>query len=155
MTISARSPPAGGGVGGRADGGGPGGGTRRPGRGHRGRGRVQPQGRGVAAGLLLGVLQAQARAEPLDEVFHSVCDHDDPHCTWPALAGLVAVSPLAMSLRVSRAESRTSVTPRLLDTAARLEGHVVWVLGNLATRVVTLLPCCSSRGYLSNMFTFM
>ena len=137
MTISARLPPAGGGVGGRADGGGPGGGTRRPGRGHRGRGRVQPQGRGVAAGLLLGVLQAQARAEPLDEVFHSVCDHDDPHCTWPGLAGLAAVSPLAMSLRVSRAESRTSVTPRLLDAAARLEGHVVWVLGNLATRVVT------------------
>ena len=78
-----------------------------------------------------------------------MCDHDDPHCTWPA------VSPLAMSLRVSRAESRTSVTPRLLDTAARLEGHVVWVLGNLATRVVMLLPCCSSRGHLSNMFTFM
>ena len=137
MTISARSPPAGGGVGGRADGGGPGGGTRRPGRGHRGRGRVQPQGRGVAAGLLLGVLQAQARAEPLDEVFSSVCHHDDPHCTWPALPGLAAVSPLAMSLR----ESRTSVTPRLLDTAARLEGQVVWVLGNLATNVVTLLSC--------------
>ena len=137
MTTSARSPPAGGGVGGRADGGGPGGGTRRPGRGHRGRGRVQPQGRGVAAGLLLGVLQAQTRAEPLDEVFSSVCHHDDPHCTWPALPGLAAVSPLAMSLR----ESRTSVTPRLLDTAARLEGHVVWVLGNLATSVVTMLLC--------------
>ena len=137
MTTSARSPPAGGGVGGRADGGGPGGGTRRPGRGHRGRGRVQPQGRGVAAGLLLGVLQAQARAEPLDEVFSSVCHHDDPHCTWPALPGLAAVSPLAMSLR----ESRTSVTPRLLDTAARLEGQVVWVLGNLTASVVTLLSC--------------
>ena len=64
-----------------------------------------------------------------------MCDHDDPHCTWP----WPAVSPLAMSLRVSRAESRTSVTPRLLDTAARLEGHVVWVLGNLATRVVRVL----------------
>ena len=83
------------------------------------------------------MLQAQARAEPLDEVFSSVCHHDDPHCTWPALPGLAAVSPLAMSLR----ESRTSVTPRLLDTAARLEGHVVWVLGNLAANVVTLLSC--------------
>ena len=101
------------------------------------------------------MLQAQARAEPLDEVFHSVCDHDDPHCTWPVPPGLAAVSPLAMSLLVSRAESRTSVTPRLLGAVARLEGHVVWVLGNLATRVVMLLPCCSSRGHLSNMFTFM
>ena len=70
-----------------------------------------------------------------------MCHHDDPPCTWPALPGPAAVSPLAMSLRVSRAESRTSVTPRLLDTAARLEGHVVWVLGNLAASVVTLLSC--------------
>ena len=153
MTISARSPPAGGGVGGRADGGGPGGGTRRPGRGHRGRGGVQPQGRGVAAGLLLGVLKAQARAEPLDEVLSSIqcVTMMTPPAPGPLCPGWPPCPPWRCPCASPAPPSpRGSWTPR--------PGWRATWSGSWVTWPPVLLRCCParcSRGHLSSMFTFM